>query len=105
MHQVVAEQREGLAELCRRYGVTRLDVFGSAARGVDFNPTRSDVDFLVEFAPEVELTLGHLLDMEEELGRLLGRSVDLVQRTAIMESRNYLRRKLILGDAELVYGD
>lgn len=105
MHQVVAEQREGLAELCRCYGVTRLEVFGSAARGVDFDPARSDVDFLVEFAPEVDLDLKRLLDMEEELGRLLGRSVDLVQRTAIEESRNYLRRKRILGDAELVYGN
>lgn len=35
--------------ICRRFGVRRLDVFGSASRGTDFDPEHSDVDFLVEF--------------------------------------------------------
>ena len=38
---------EPIAELCRRYGVERLDVFGSVLRD-DFRPD-SDVDFLVVF--------------------------------------------------------
>jgi predicted nucleotidyltransferase len=38
-------------DLCRRYGVRRLDVFGSAARGADFDVATSDVDFLVQFGP------------------------------------------------------
>ena len=40
--------REELQALCRRFHVRRLDLFGSAARG-DFDPVRSDIDFLVEF--------------------------------------------------------
>jgi hypothetical protein len=47
----IAEKRDALAALCRRYGVTRLEVFGSAARGAGFDPNRSDADFLVTFSP------------------------------------------------------
>lgn len=51
MHLHLAEKRNALTELCRRHGVRRLDVFGSAARGIDFDPARSDTDLLVEFGP------------------------------------------------------
>ncbi len=49
MHAVISDNKDKLAELCRRYGVARLEVFGSAGRGTDFDPDSSDVDFLVEF--------------------------------------------------------
>jgi uncharacterized protein len=48
MIDAIQLRREELRALCRRFHVLRLDVFGSAARG-DFDPERSDVDFLVEF--------------------------------------------------------
>ncbi len=48
MHAAVERHRAAIEELCRRYGVTKLDVFGSATRE-DFDEARSDVDFLVEF--------------------------------------------------------
>ena len=51
MQSCMDEKREALAAICRRYEVTRLQVFGSAARGDDFDPTRSDADFLVTFKP------------------------------------------------------
>jgi predicted nucleotidyltransferase len=54
MHAAVAEKQESLAALCRRFGVARLEVFGSAARGVDFDVSESDVDFLVEFRPQAD---------------------------------------------------
>ena len=44
----IALRRDELRAVCRRFHVRRLDLFGSAARG-DFDPERSDVDFLVEF--------------------------------------------------------
>ena len=47
MHAEILRHRDTLVALCRRHGVARLDVFGSAARGVDFDPARSDVDLLV----------------------------------------------------------
>ena len=49
MHADIAAHRKELTALCRRYGVRRLEVFGSAARAADFDPKTSDADFLVEF--------------------------------------------------------
>lgn len=101
MHAIIAEKREDLAALCRRFGVARLDLFGSAARGADFNAA-SDVDFLVEFgARENDLT--GFLDLKEALEALLARPVDLVDRKAIEASRNPIRRRHILTGAEAVY--
>lgn len=47
MIAALAERRAEIAALCRQYQVGRLEVFGSAARGGDFDPSRSDVDLLV----------------------------------------------------------
>ena len=49
MHALIEQHRAAIGELCQRYGVRRAEVFGSGARGVDFDPQRSDIDFLVEF--------------------------------------------------------
>ncbi len=51
MHLLIAEHQTAIAEICQRYQIPRLDVFGSAARADDFDPATSDADFLVEFAP------------------------------------------------------
>jgi predicted nucleotidyltransferase len=104
MLAAVVDRRDELAELCRRYGVVRLEVFGSAARGADFDPPRSDIDFLIDLG-ERSLTLTAYLDLKEELEALFGRSVDLIERKTIEQSRNYIRRKNILGNAEVVYAD
>jgi hypothetical protein len=48
MVDLIAKHRQQLVELCRKYDVARLDVFGSAVRG-DFDPAHSDLDFLVDF--------------------------------------------------------
>lgn len=97
----IALHREELRDLCRRFHVRRLDMFGSAARG-DFDPARSDIDFLVEFAAR-EDDLARLLDFKEALETLLARRVDLVDRKAIQASRNYIRKRHILTGAEPVY--
>ena len=83
----------------------RLAVFGSAARGTDFDPDRSDADFLVEFELASGLAaLERFLGLAEDLERLLGRPIDLVERDAVEASRNYIRRRQILASAEAVYG-
>lgn len=83
MYQVTDDQRARIAELCRRFGVRRLDLFGSAARG-DFEESHSDVDFLVEFVDDGE---GPGLDahfgLKAGLEALLGRPVDLVMPDAV----------------------
>jgi uncharacterized protein len=103
MHADILRHRDELADLCRRHGVARLDVFGSAARGVDFDPARSDVDLLVEFAPSTPRRLAALLDFEAEAGKALARPVEVVDRRAIEESENYIRRRRILAEAEALF--
>ena len=104
MHVAIADYRDSLIALCRRHRVERLEVFGSAARGVDFDPTRSDADFLVTFTPTARDDFGAFLDFREALQELLGRPVDLVERGALEASRNYIRRRRILAEAEPVHG-
>jgi predicted nucleotidyltransferase len=102
MLPLIAERRSEVAALCRRFGVRRLSVFGSAAREADFDPARSDIDFLVEFAAQ-EDDLARFLDFKAALETLLARRVDLVDRKAIESSRNYIRKRHILTGAEPVY--
>ena len=66
---------EALAELCQRYGVTRLSVFGSILRP-DFGPA-SDVDILVEFPSGQTPSLLDLGGLLMELREMIGREVDL----------------------------
>ena len=100
MHTLIDSKRPEIEAICRRFSVQSLEVFGSAARGHDFDPTRSDADFLVTFAPEAERSFATLLDLQEALEALLGLSVDLAERPAIEQSRNYIRRRHILEGAE-----
>ncbi|MBV8103408.1 MAG: nucleotidyltransferase domain-containing protein [Hyphomicrobiales bacterium] len=85
-----------------KFGVARLDLFGSAARAQDFDAEASDVDFLVAFDTSDD-SLARFLDFHDALEALLGRPVDLVDRKDIETSRNYIRRRLILNCAEPVY--
>jgi hypothetical protein len=104
MHTEISQRRPELAALCRRHAVVRLEVFGSAARGVDFDLARSDADFLVTFAPSARSDLAAIADFKDALEALLGRPVELVEREAIETSRNFIRRRRILAEAEPVCG-
>ena len=91
MVEILRDKRDATVELCARYGVARLDVFGSALRD-DFRPGESDIDLLVEFEPHegyalVEAYFG-LLD---ELRALLG-EVDLVMTDAV--KNRYIAREI-----------
>jgi hypothetical protein len=92
---------ERIAELCRKWRVQELAVFGSAVRG-DFGPG-SDLDLLVRFAPDAEWTLLDHSRMERELEEVFGRRVDLVTRAAIEESPNWVVRREILASARTAY--
>ncbi len=101
MHIQIEKHRETLRALCQRYGVVRLEVFGSAARGADFDPAKSDADFLVEFDSDSDLSaLDQFLGFSESLERILGRPVDLVEASAL---RNPYVRATINRSKELVY--
>ena len=83
MRPVIVEKRSQIEQLCRRFGVTRLDLFGSATS--DESPDdRSDFDFLVEFGFDGKVNaLDTYFGLKEELEALLGRPVDLVMPTAL----------------------
>ncbi len=93
--------REQLAAFCRKWKITELALFGSVLRE-DFGP-QSDIDVLVTFEPDHGWHILDHIEIEEELAALLGRSVDLVNRRAIEQSRNRFRRKEILESAESIY--
>ena len=80
---LVASRTPQIRNLCRRHHVKRLDVFGSAVNG-DFHPDESDIDFLVQFddSPEAQ-RFETRFQLTEELKALFGRSVDLVDDSAI----------------------
>jgi predicted nucleotidyltransferase len=86
---------------CQKWQVNELALFGSALRD-DFR-TNSDVDLLVSFAEDATWSLFDLVTMEDELSTLLGREVDLVERSALEHSENYIRRRHILASAEPFY--
>jgi uncharacterized protein len=86
-----------LAELCRRYHVRELSVFGSAARG-EMRPD-SDIDLLVEFRPDADVGLLEHAGLMLDLAQLLGRKVDLVSKNGLKPRI----RSSVLADARLVY--
>ena len=92
MVDVLHDKHQAIAELCERYGVARLDVFGSALRD-DFRPGESDIDFLVEFAPHEGYALvDAYFGLLDDLRALLGTEVDLVMADAI--KNRYIAREI-----------
>ena len=100
MHSLIEQKRPEISRICRLHLVRRLEVFGSAARGSDFNLATSDADFLVEFAPGAQYGLDAYLGLKAALESLLQRRVDLVEPGA-------LRNPYVLADInrarEVVY--
>jgi uncharacterized protein len=92
MVRVLHDKQQAIDALCARFGVVRLDVFGSALRD-DFRPGESDVDLLVEFAPmdphELADAYFGLLDALREL---LSSNVDLVMADAV--TNRYMIREI-----------
>ena len=90
--------REDITGFCRRWSVTELSFFGSVMRE-DFRPD-SDVDVLVTFTPGAAWSLLDLVSMQDELSRLLGRPVDLIEEGAL---RNPYRRSAIKRSKHVLY--
>ncbi|MBI4206602.1 MAG: nucleotidyltransferase domain-containing protein [Betaproteobacteria bacterium] len=83
MIPLIEKQRPHVVEVCRRLHVRRLELFGSAARD-DFDPSRSDIDLLVEFEPDSSVpALEAYFGLKEALEALFGRRVDLVMPGAV----------------------
>jgi predicted nucleotidyltransferase len=92
MVHVLEDKHQAIAKLCARFGVVRLDVFGSTLRE-DYRPGQSDLDLLVEFGPMDPFALADAyFGLREELRGLLGVEVDLVMADAI--KNRYIAREI-----------
>ena len=91
--------RGRLAALCRKYQIQKLSLFGSAARN-ELTPD-SDVDLLVEFPPQGNVSLLDIPALQDELSALFGgRKVD-VATAEILD--NPFRRKMIVPELRTLY--
>jgi predicted nucleotidyltransferase len=92
---------EALAEFCGKWKIERLELFGSALRD-DFGDD-SDIDLLVTFRRDAAWRFEDELAMEKELEGMVGRHVDMPERTAVEKMENWVRRKNILSSARVIY--
>ena len=93
--------KDKIIEFCRRWKIAEFAFFGSVLRE-DFGP-ESDIDVLVTFTLDARWSLLDHVEMQDELKDIFGRAVDLISKRGIERSRNAIRRKEILGSAEVIY--
>jgi len=98
MHPRLVERKRDVEELCRRHGVERLEVFGSASRD-DYDDS-SDFDFIVRFQNTGEGYSDRFYELAESLEDVLGRSVDLMTERSL---RNPIFVKSIMSDRTTLY--
>ena len=84
--------------LCKKYFIIELSIFGSSIRD-DFTQN-SDVDILVSFKPNSEITLFDIMELEKEFSKLLNREVDIVEKESL---KNPIRKNKILSTREIIY--
>jgi uncharacterized protein len=83
---------QAIADVCRRFDVEQLQIFGSAL-SERFSPQNDDAgDWACKYS-----------EMAEQLSAILGRKVEVVSQRAVEQSENHLRRKRILGEARTIY--
>ena len=90
--------KETIADFCRKWKIAEFALFGSVLRD-DFRPD-SDVDVLVDFDVQATPSLFDFVEIEEELSRLVGRSIDLVGKSGL---RNPFRRHEILRTRQVIF--
>jgi uncharacterized protein len=100
MYALLTQKKPEVADLCRRAGARRLDVFGSAVRA-DFDPTHSDLDFLVEFDEVAPAAYAHaFFGLKTGLEALFNRPVDLL--TPHNLANPFFRRR-VAAECQLLY--
>ncbi len=101
MIELLEQKSSELIALCQKYGVRRLEVFGSAACHDEFDPERSDLDFLVDFEPtDAKGPADQYFGLWEDLKELFGRDVDLV---TVRSMRNPYFIKAVNETRQLLY--
>ncbi len=90
--------RKKISEFCRRWEVVEFSLFGSALRP-DFRPD-SDVDVLVTFSKDAQISLFDLVQMKLDLEKIFHRPVDIIEKDAL---ENPFRKREILKTAQVIY--
>lgn len=96
---------EAIADFCQTWKIVELALFGSILRD-DFRligDDLSDVDVMYVFSESTDYSIFDVMEMSEQLENLFQRKVDLVSKTAIENSRNWLRRDNILKSSRVIY--
>ncbi len=93
---IISEQ--DIIHISMKYHIQKLEVFGSVLRS-DFT-SESDIDLLITFDENADLSLFDLMDLETELSEIFKRHVDIVEPASLV---NPIRRKNILTTSELIY--
>ena len=97
---LLRQHQEELSRACRRFGVRRLELFGSATRD-DFNPGSSDLDFIVSFANKALGSYAdRYLDFALALEQLFGRPVDVITERSL---QNPSLQQEIAADRQVIY--
>jgi predicted nucleotidyltransferase len=89
---------EDIANLCKKYNINELSIFGSSIR--DDYKKDSDIDILVSFNKASEITLFDIMDLENEFSELIKREVDIVEKESL---KNPIRKNRILSTREIIY--
>ena len=103
MNPLIEQHREDILALCRTYGVSRLEVFGSAMTSA-FDPEHSDIDFIVEYPSDYDFGpwLSRFQELEEALSSVLDPPVDLVMTSALRNwwfDREAAKTRTVIYDA------
>lgn len=106
MNPLIEQHREAIVALCQEFGVSRLELFGSAMTSA-FDPEHSDIDFIVEYPPHYDFGpwLTRFQALEESLTQVLGRDVDLVMTSALRNrwfNREAAKTRTVIYDASQV---
>ncbi|NEQ99774.1 MAG: hypothetical protein F6K30_24240 [Cyanothece sp. SIO2G6] len=92
--------KDGIVKWCDRWQVREFYLFGSILRA-DFH-SDSDIDVMVKFCPNVRWGF-EWVQMKQELAEIFNRDVDLLTKSSIENSDNWMRRQEILATAQLIY--
>lgn len=93
---------EQIEAFCCRWHITELALFGSILRD-DFDPQNSDVDVLATFDPAQHRGLREAMQMQDELKALCSRSVDIISRSSLEQSSNWITKNNILSSIQVIY--
>jgi predicted nucleotidyltransferase len=89
---------DNIVTICKKYHINELSIFGSSLRD-DFNKN-SDIDILVSFNKDSNITLFDIIELENEFTGLLNREVDIVEKESL---KNPIRKNKILSTREIIY--